>query len=956
MNKLQGFLTILVVALSIACIALIVTVSKLNQEPEKLAQVVAGQQERQTSSEPEPEPEITVNDTKEPISVPEPESNLKDWERNVRLPKHLIPHHYDLYLHPNLETGLFNGQVTIHIEARKTSDYFLVHTKYLDITQTKLRNAAGSTVPIQSAFEFRENEFWVVEPEYALPSGNYSLFLEFSGNLTKGITGFYKSVYTNAKGEKVSIATSKFQPTYARKAFPCFDEPSFKSTFSVTLVRPTNGYVALSNMPIESEAESSPTPGQTAVKFQKSVPMVTYLACFIVCDFEYEEKLTTIHNTKFRVYATPEQSTRVKYALDIGANITDFFTDYYEIPYPLPKQDMIAIPDFVSGAMEHWGLITYRETNLLYDSQESSSANQQRVATVVSHELAHQWFGNLVTLEWWDDLWLNEGFASYMEYKGVANYHPDWEMESQFLTLDLHRVLDLDATINSHPIVQEVAHPDQITEIFDTISYAKGASVLRMLEQFMGAEEFRKGVHLFLKRYKYRNAVTNDLWQALEEVSTKQLPIKKIMDSWTRQMGYPVVQIEKLGPGEYRVKQERYLTDQDAWRESAPSPYDYKWEVPITWIHSGNNQSSLKWLGKEESMTEVSVPSTVDWVKFNVGQFGFYRVNYPAQDWENLAQLLVNNPDALGPMDRASLLNDAFSLAESGHIGYNVPMAMTKYLSKEKHLVPWDTTYDKLISMGKLLQKTSTYRLYRNYIVDIISDHYDRLGWEDEGSHVEKMNRYNILGLACKNGHRGCNEEAKNIFQKWIKDETVYIKPNIRTLVYKYGMAASGDADTWEILFQRYLREKNAQEKRKLLYGLAQIKEPWVLHRFIDLAKDESNIRSQDYFSALSYISNNPSGNMLVWNFVQSEWKYLVQRFTLNDRYLGRLPKTVVEGFSTEFELKQVQRFFEENPEAGAGARARKQAVEQIENNIKWLKEHREVVHNWLEERNNVER
>ena len=360
MNKLQGFLTTLVVALSIACIALIVTVAKFNQAQENNPLVTIAHKERQTSNN-EPELEIIdINPEPEPESEPEPETPLKEWERNVRLPEHLIPLHYDLYLHPDLATGLFTGQVTIHIAARKTTDYLLVHTKDLEISHTELKNSAGSLVPIQSTFEYHENEFWVVQPEFALPSGNYSLRLEFNGNLTKGITGFYKSVYTNANGEKVPIATSKFQPTYARKAFPCFDEPSFKSTFTVTLVRPTTNYIALSNMPVESEVMSSPVTGLTAVKFQKSVPMVTYLACFIVCDFEYEEKLTSIHNTKFRVYATPEQSNRVKYALDIGANITDFFTDYYNIPYPLPKQDMIAIPDFVSGAMEHWGLITYR--------------------------------------------------------------------------------------------------------------------------------------------------------------------------------------------------------------------------------------------------------------------------------------------------------------------------------------------------------------------------------------------------------------------------------------------------------------------------------------------------------------------------------------------------------------------------------------------------------------------
>ena len=380
----QSWLVVLVAILTITCLGLIIGLATLSSS-EQL-------QQPQKSQAAEPEPE----------SEPEAEPVFTEpWEKDVRLPSHLLPLHYDLYLHPDLDTGLFMGRVAIAIEATSPTSYFLVHTKYLDISDTRLANEDGDEISYMRAFEYERNEFWVVQLEEEVAAGNYSLSMEFNGNLTKGITGFYKSVYTNKLGEKVSIATSKFQPTYARKAFPCFDEPSFKSTFTTVLVRPSQGYIALSNMPVANEVGESPSTGLTTVTFQKSVPMVTYLACFIVCDFEYEEKLTTIHQTKFRVYATPAQKDRVRYALDIGANITDFFTDYYNISYPLPKQDMIAIPDFVSGAMEHWGLITYRETNLLYDDRESSSANRQRVATVVSHELAHQWFGNLVTLKVW---------------------------------------------------------------------------------------------------------------------------------------------------------------------------------------------------------------------------------------------------------------------------------------------------------------------------------------------------------------------------------------------------------------------------------------------------------------------------------------------------------------------------------------------------------------------------
>jgi len=857
-----------------------------------------------------------------------------------------------------LKNGSFSGKVDIFINSLEKRDYFLAHIKYLKIEKAWLtKNGNDKEIDLIEAMEYKPNEFYVMRTTNIVDPGKYIMHFEFTGDLTKGIVGFYKSVYTNENGDKVPIATSKFQPTYARRAFPCFDEPSFKSTFTVTLVRPSEGYIALSNMPVEgAPKKDTPSQGYTEVKFQKSQPMVTYLACFIVCDFKYKEKLTNKYNTKFRVYGTPLQQERLNYSLQIGANITDYFEGYFDIEYPLPKQDMIAIPDFVSGAMEHWGLITYRETNLLFDERESSSGNQQRVASVVSHELAHQWFGNLVTLSWWDDLWLNEGFASYMEYKGVANYHQDWDMESQFLTSDLHRVMNLDATINSHPIVQAVDHPDQITEIFDAISYSKGASVIRMLEDFMGAEKFRIGVKRFLKKYSYKNAVTADLWRELTKVSGQfgikgQLNITSIMDTWTRQMGYPVLTVEKVKDTEWRLTQSRYLLDPSAADKSPSSPYDYKWEIPVTYVTSGApNSKKQKWLTSKDPFVLVNAQSGTDWIKFNVGQYGFYRVNYPEKEWENFAQLLMDNHEVFTTKDRAHLINDAFSLAESGQVPYSVPLSMTKYLKKEKSLIPWESAYDKINTMGRLLQNSPSYSLFRKYVLDLVKDHYERLKFIDEGTHNEKLHRVNILVLACKNGYKPCLEGAGNAFLAWISDKSAYIPPNLRTTAYKYGMLSKGDETTWNKMLDRYMDETNAQEKAKLLKGLAWIDQPWMIRQFLRLAKNETIVRGQDYLTCLRYIAQNPIGLPIVWEFLRDEWPYLVERFSLNDRYLGRMPKYISYTFSSQLRLDELLAFYKKYPKAGAGKRARKQAVEAIQNNIKWLDQHKATIQNWFEQ------
>lgn len=941
-------LLFLVATLCIVCVALLVLLLAPDWR-DTGGETTSGRLQETTTT---PRPQRPVQRTTTPTQAPSTttsEGPKEPWEAEYRIPKTTLPHHYDLYLHPDLESGRFSGRVGVVIGVTSPMTYLVIHFKLMNITRTELRaTESGVTIPLKKYFEYEVNQFWVVLPKVTLQPGNYTLSLEFEGSLDGSIVGFYRSVYTTKAGEKRSIATSKFQPTDARSAFPCFDEPSFKSTFSTTLVRPSAGYIALSNMPVEREVGDAPKVGLTEVVFEKSVPMVTYLACFIVCDFDHIEE-TTRDGKKFRVYATPDQIDRANYSLHLGVNVLNFFEDYFQIKYPLPKQDMIAIPDFISGAMEHWGLITYRESTLLYDDSSSSSYNKQRVAAVVSHELAHMWFGNLMTLEWWDDLWLNEGFASYIEYKGVANYEKDWDMGGQFLVDDLQRVMGLDAQLSSHPIVQSVNHPDEITEIFDVISYSKGASVLRMLEDFLGSEQFRQGVSNFLRRYRFANAVTRDLWRELEEVALPGSPnITQVMDTWTRQMGYPVLHVttSKEDKNKLEVRQRRFLSDPEAV-SAEDSPFGYKWDIPVTFASDVTARQQM-WLHRGMDRLVLMKPAGARWIKFNIDQYGYYRVNYEPAMWSDLISILHENPEALNATDRGNLLDDAFYLAGADLLPYPTVLSLVGYMTKETHYIPWATVASHLDKMGRLLRTTKGYPYFRKYMVNLVKDHVETLGWEDTGNHLDRRKRLVLMYLACSNGYEPCLNGAYERLSRWIQDQDFYIPPNTRSLVYKFGMQKAG-VDEWEVMLDRYVKENNAQEKIKLAAGLATTKEDWIAQRYLRLAANESIVRSQDFFRTLQTLAKNPWNTQLVWSYVKSNWEKLVERFTLNNRYMGSMVKYVTTRLgASDVALQDIRAFFAKHPKAGSGARARQQALEKVEENVRWIDNHAALLHSWF--------
>uniref|UniRef100_A0A182LS53 glutamyl aminopeptidase n=1 Tax=Anopheles culicifacies TaxID=139723 RepID=A0A182LS53_9DIPT len=878
-----------------------------------------------------------------------------------RLPRHVWPVHYELWLHPDLQRETFTGRVGIELNVSESTNYIVLHTKKLAITETVLRELGVDKRPdreinISRAYEMPEHEYWVIETQAEIAAGAYRLSMQFNGNLADRIIGFYSSKYLDkTTNETRKIATSKFEPTFARQAFPCFDEPHLKAEYTIHMIHPSgDGYEALSNMNVSEVVANEPAAGLTTTTFERSVKMSTYLVVFIVSDFVYKDVLITPeHGNTFplRVYATRFQKDNIDFALATARTIIQYYVKYFGIAYPLPKLDMAAIPDFVSGAMETWGLVTYRETSILYNSATSSTANKQRVAGVIAHELAHMWFGNLVTMKWWNELWLNEGFASYIEYKGMNEAYPDWGIEEQFIIDDLHGVLNLDATLGSHPIVMSVENPNQITEIFDTITYSKGASVIRMLEDFVTPAIFQQGVERYLTKLAFSNSVSEDLMRELDAL-VDTVSVSTVMDTFTKQKGLPVVTVSETSL-QYVLHQQRFLADKDA-NETEESPFGYRWYIPVTYVASTDASGAEPhriWFPNNQNQVAFDKPPGSTWVKLNYRQIGYYRVNYPVEMWKQFGEALLKNVDTFTIGDRTGLLNDAFALADATMLEYNYALDLTRYLSKETEYVPWSAIASKLKTIRNLLYNYDSYDDITSYTRTLVSEAVLSVGWDvpQDGEHMKNLLRTTILDLACSFGHEECLKEASERFLRWLNNGEV-IHPDLRSVVYTYGIQSGVSVADWEKVLERFRQENDANEKTKLMVALASYPNQRTMRRFLELSWDTALVRTQDQLSCIQYIAANRHGEQAAWEHVRENWLRLVERFGIGERNLGRMIPSITGRFTTLARLTELEDFFARYPEAGAGATARRQALENIQNNISWLERNEANVAKWLKE------
>nr|CAD7393670.1 unnamed protein product [Timema cristinae] len=873
-----------------------------------------------------------------------------------RLPKNVLPEKYTLEIITNLgdhgQNFSFDGKVWIHVLAVEPTDSITLHSVDLDIDRalTKVTvegDEAGKNL-VNGTHYVKKVNFFVIELSEKLLAGNrYVVYIPYRGNLTQGLAGYYRSSYQDRRtGETKWVAVTQFEPSDARRAFPCMDEPAMKAKFQVNLGR-MEKYKSISNMPIAKTEPMKDSPGWFWDRFEESKNMSTYLVAYIVCDFEYKSAMTEgKHPVEYRIWARPDAINQTDYALEVGPKILQYYEKYFDYDYPLPKMDMIALPDFNSGAMENWGLVTY---------------SKQSVASVIAHELAHQWFGNLVTMSWWTDLWLNEGFATYVAILGVNHVHPEWKVFDIDSTENFLILMNADSLKSSHPVSVPVRYPSDINQIFDTISYKKGMYILRMMYLFLGEDVFRKGVNQYIKDNLYGNAKQDDLWEMLTTQAhiagalPKDLTIKVIMDTWTLQTGFPVITaVRDYEHGTATVTQKRFLADVKTDDDDEVSSSDEScWIVPLSHTNEKevdfNNTKAKTWVACNKTETQVSeMPSADQWVIFNIKATAALRVNYDEKNWDLLTKVLNGGKhESIDVINRVALIDDVMHLAWTKDLDYKIALDMLDYLTQETEYLPWRTALSNLNVINRLLRRTLAYGDFRTFMKSLLTPLVEKMGdikKVPNGNQAIKLHSL-IVSWASRLDMGNCRTQARELFHEWMEssdpDNNNPIPQDVRSNVYCSALKYGGEEE-WSFAWKRYKKANVAAEKMTLLSALGCTRETWLLYRLLDLAhKDDTDIRKQDSHTLFASIARNEVGLEIARNFFISNIKQIHDFHGVKASRLSRYLTVLGDQMFSDNELQEYMSFIEKNGEyLKQSQRSVNQSIESVMVSNKWHKAH----------------
>ncbi|KAK9775804.1 hypothetical protein SCAR479_07620 [Seiridium cardinale] len=857
------------------------------------------------------------------------------------LPTNVLPRHYDVTLEPDFEKFSFKGTVLIEFDVKEETKSIALHSLEIDIHSAHIKDG-DKIVTSSSAITYDESkQVSNIELKDAVPAGGKATFeVKFTGQLNDQMAGFYRSTYKKPDGTEGILATTQMEANDCRRAFPCFDEPLHKAKFTVTLVADKH-LTCLSNMDVASESEvTSEINGTTkkAVKFNPTPLMSTYLVAFIIGDLNYIE--TTNFRVPIRVYAPPSSDIEHgRFSLELAARTLEYYEKIFGAEFPLPKMDMVAIPDFAAGAMENWGLITYRVVDLLFDEKTSGAATKERVAEVVQHELAHQWFGNLVTMDWWEGLWLNEGFATLMSWLSCDHFYPEWKVWENYVTDNLQSALGLDSLRSSHPIEVPVKRASEVDQIFDAISYSKGSCVLRMISTYLGEDVFLEGVRRYIKKHAYGNTQTEDLWAALEDASGK--PVKDIMSTWTKNVGYPVVQVTENNDNSIHIKQNRFLRTGDVKPEEDQVLYPV-----FLGLRTKDGVDERLTLSKREDNFQLK---NTDFFKLNANHTSIYRTSYTPERLEKLGQAAKEG--LLSVEDRAGMIADAGALAVSGYQKTSGVLNLLKGFNTEESFVVWSEIIARVATVQSawVFEDKSVKDGLEAFIKDLVSERAHKLGWtfSDKDGHIEQQFKAMVFGAAGMAGDKEVVAAAKEMFSKYAAGDKSAVHPNIRGSVFSMALKYGGK-EQYDAILGLFRSSTNSDERNTALRVLGRAKDPELIQRTLDFILSDE-VKSQDLYLPASGLRSHAEGIEALFKWLTEKWPEISKRLSGNANILGSMVTICTSSFAKQEQLDKVDAFFKD-VDTKLFLQPLSQSKDAIRSKIAWVGRDRDDIASWVKD------
>lgn len=868
-------------------------------------------------------------------------------EYPYRLPTDVVPSSYTLSLEPDLDKFTFNGTVEIAIEVKNTNvNNITLNQKNLNIKRVKLKNLNEKTdIKVKTFDQVEKQEILIImyENNEVIKKGNYTLTLGYSGELNDQKRGFYRSRYID-KDEKIKyVAATHFEPTGARLAFPCWDEPDFKATFDISITH-SKSYNAISNTKKKNVTIEN---GKYVSKFDTTPKMSTYLVAFVVSDYKSNNR--TENEIEFKVWTKPHAVNQTEHALNVSVDLLKRLDDYMKIPYgnEIKKMDQVSLKDFSAGAMENWGLVTYRETSLLVEKNVTSDRAIQGVTTTIAHEFTHQWFGNLVSPKWWKYIWLNEGFADYFQYFITHQILPDWRLDEVFVVENTQGVAFVtDAGLNTRPMNQDATTPAEISKLFDNIAYQKSGAVIRMMSHILTLQNFQNGLTEYLNEMNHKNADSSDLFKYLDKNGKEKLPknvtFEQLMNEWVNKPGYPVVNVVRK-ENVYEITQKRFLLYNGSENDNT------KWWVPLTYFRLSNiNETSTLpklWLRPNDEFVNVNVTEG-DGIIFNTLQTGYYRVNYDKENWKLLNDYLnSNNYTKLSPITRAQLIDDALNLARVGLLPYDVALNLTLYLRREVDYIPWQTTFRNLNFLNTMMRTSDHYQMFNSYVTWLMRSLVETVDYKpnSKDDHLTKMLRPTIMYWGCRAGVENCVDYASNEFNEWLKNSEKKLDPNLKNNILCAGLRSS-NAEAWNRTWNIVKNITDEDERDNLSPILACSSSSEVLEKYLLQTLEKNSLLS---FSSVyrNVIKEHPSGVDIVLNVLYDKYETLNKTEHNLKSYLDTIASSVT---THEQYGKLMYLILKERLQMDFLGTTTLKAI----SNINWIDHKKKMMEEWLHKQN----